>query len=198
MVVTNPSHPRRHRRRRNPGRTHRMRRRIARRRNPSSSWGAAAAATGLGALGGLGGLALDYGASKIPVGPYAQAGIEFGTGVVLSVLIAKFASHTVGAGLAGGTAAMVGGRVVQAIQMAKLSEPAGASASQPQSAAGMFPEAGRVYRETGRVYNEAGAPVRHGPEAGRVLPGAPPRLFGPSRTLASAGPFRVVSAHNAR
>lgn len=176
---------------------------MRRRRNPSVGWGRAAATTALGFTGGAVMLGADYGVSKIPVGPYAQAAIIAGGGLALAFGVSKFASERFGAGMAGGTGVLTAGRIITAIQLAKLSEPQ-SSAAKPGEAAGaeagrVFPETGAVYRDAGAVY-EAGAPVRHGPEAGAIqrLPGAQPlRLSGPTGTLADRG-VRFVSAHNTR
>lgn len=209
VVVTNPAggkkRRRRLRRRSNPSRA---RRHLRRRRNPSSSYGRAAATSALGFLGGAVMLGADYGVSKIPVNPYAQAAIIAGGGLALSFGVSKFASERFGAGMAGGTGVLTAGRVITAIQLAKLSEPQ-SSGAKAGEAAGMFPESGRVYPEGGAVYRrESGAPVRHEagavyPDAGAIhrLPGATTlRLSGPTDTLAQRFPagVRVVSAHNAQ
>lgn len=162
------------------------------------SWGRAAATTALGFTGGAVMLGADYGVSKIPVGPYAQAGIIAAGGLAASFAVSKWASERFGAGMAGGTGVLTAGRVVTAIQLAKLSEP-GTTGAKAGEAAGMFPESGRVYPEAGKVYREAGAVVHHDAGAIARLPGAQSlRLSGPVGTLAQRFPqgVRVVSAHN--
>ena len=172
------------------------------------SWGRAAATTGLGFVGGAVMLGADYGVSKIPVNPYAQAAIIAGGGLVTSFAVSKWASERFGAGMAGGTGVLTAGRIITAIQLAKLSEPQTAGAKPGEAAGVLFPESGRVFRDSGKVYpeggkvyRESGATVRH--EAGAIarLSGAQSlRLTGPTGTLADRFPQGVqfVSAHNSR
>jgi len=144
IVMVNPKRkPVRRRRSASPVRRKRSSRR---RRNPTVKWSDAFMASLKGTAGGVVGYGLDFGVSYAPVGAYAQAGIGFGVGALTSVLLNKWASPEVGAGIAGATTYATIGRVRNAMALSALGNAA--------------PDAGRVGRvRRSRIANA---------EAGRV------------------------------
>lgn len=207
------------RRRRHRGRHHRrhMRRRHNpggyRRRNPSTSWGAAFMADAIGGAGGIAMYGVNWGVEYIPVSDLWRSVIFGALGAATSLGLAKYADVRLGAGTMGGTSALLTGRIVTQIRMAQVA-PATTTAApaKPTTAAGVYRmnagagavfrrEGGAVYtREAGAVATSMRAPV-FGPGfkesgASRFVPG-PVRFFGPGSWAYDAGRGRrYVSAHN--
>jgi len=208
VVLVNPS---RRRRRANPKRRRRVTRRRRRRSvrvsgytrrlpNPTTTWGGALACTGLGMVGGLLAGGLEWGADYLPLPAWAQAASLFGAGALTSVALCKWADTRVGSGVAGGTSAVLVGRVRQLVGLARLGGSPGA---------GMVRDAGAVYDAAQMRQRTApmtmkdsrfpGAATFKVPEAGAsyYLPG-PQRRYGPHSWIYSRGAGAVyVSAHNA-
>lgn len=225
------SNPKRRRRRRSRVHGYSYRRRgsgrrvrvhgYSRRRNPrSSSWKAALFATGLGMVGGALAYGLDWGVSYAPVAPAWQAVIMGVSGGVISVGVAKFGNEAFAAGIAGGTGAMLAGRVREAITLASFGKQStsggeakgvfgsGASRVYDRGAQAVFQEAGAMTQRTGA--RSAGRAPSMSPHSGsfkeagvsRYIPG-PVRWFGPRSwaygpQASGASRVRYVSAHSSR
>jgi hypothetical protein len=150
---------------------------------------------------------MDWGADYIPLAAWAQAAILGGANTITSILVSKVADVRVGAGIAGGGAALLMNRIRQIIATSGTA-PAQSSASSESSAV-VRGEAGAVRRQAmgaGQMRRRTGAPAMRRPELG------PPgfrqgmgvfdvqgRRFGPGSWVygAPAGAQAVyVSAHN--
>lgn len=181
VVLVNPRRRKATRRRRRSSSPRRRRRRSTyvagyRRRlpNPSESFGGSFASLGLGALGGGIAAGLDWGADYIPLSALWQSVILGGTGYTLSIGLAMLADTRLGAGLAGGTTALLVGRVRQQVALSGMAATNGAATNGGEAGAVArrrmrASEAGQVYappRLRGR--SEVGAVVRSR-EAGAVL-----------------------------
>lgn len=128
----------------------------------------------IGGLGGAVAYGIDWGADYAPVGAYARAAILAGAGTVTAVGVHYLASPRAGAGIMGGTSALLIGRLRQAIALssaAKKEEKKGTDAGLPQvllnpGAYGPSYRGPGVPLESGQVY----ARPRYGmrPEAGVV------------------------------
>jgi hypothetical protein len=184
---------------------------IFRRRNPSSSWGHAFLTTLMGLGTGALGYGVNWGVEYIPASPMIRSAVFGGLGFLGSLGLAKFASPTLGAGLAGATGALLTGRIVTQVRMAQVAPSKTEAGAVYQMGRGRVrQEGGAVYqREAGAVYQREGgaatmrAPVFGPPggsfkrEAGasRFVPG-PVRFFGPGSWAKNDGGRRYVSAHN--
>lgn len=173
VVLVNPSPTRRRkpRRRVNPTKRRRTQRRRTRVRsytrrlpNPTTTFVGGLALTGLGMLGGGIAAGLDWGADFAPVPPWGQALILGFGGSAVALGLGMLADQRLGAGVAGGTGALLVGRARQMVALAKAAAPDqpaeasnGASTSSDTAAVYQTPpqrraEAGAVYREAGAVY----------------------------------------------
>lgn len=209
VVLVNPS---RSRRRSNPKRRRRMARRRRRRSvrvhsysrrlpNPTTSWGGAFGCAGLGGVGGLVAGGLDWGADYLPIPAWGQAASLFGGGLLTSVLLCKLADTRVGAGVAGGTTAVLVGRLRQLVALSRLQSGEG-SMVRPRGAAAVIRESGAMARrstaETMKQAHWPGAKSFKRSEAGAsyYLRG-PLRRYGPHAWINQRGAGAVyVSAHN--
>jgi hypothetical protein len=220
--MVNPTATRRRRRRANPSRRRRRsrrrgrvsvnsyRRRYPRLRNPSGTWGGSFASLGLGGLGGLVAGGMDWGADYLPWPAWAQALSLFGVGAGSSILVSKLADIRLGAGLAGGTTALVMNRVRQIVALAMVKEPAGNGNGESAGAGAVVRSrgAGAVMRGRGAG---AMAPRRNAPtvkrgnllgqsfvqQAGATF-AAPGRKYGPDSWVYQRGGAQAVyvSKHN--
>ncbi len=179
VVLVNPRRRRRRsksrknptRRRRNPAYGHYMMNPAPRRHHPrrhyrrNPTFGAAAASTGLGFLGGVIAGGLDWGASYAPVGPKAQAAIIGGAGLLLSLGTGYLISPSVAAGIAGGTASTLFMRLRVMVALAGVSaQSTGAGALRPAPRG-----AGALVRPP-----RAGAGAVVPAHAAAAVPGLPP------------------------
>lgn len=149
---------------------------------------------GLGMLGGGAAYVIDWGASYAPVAPTWQAVITGLGGGLAAVLVARYGNSAFGSGIAGGTGAMLVGRVREIVALMGTAKPA----TKTEGAKGVFGGggAGRVYRErdAAAVYREAGAlvekmgAVRGGGRAARSMPATSFKEAGRSRYI--QGPVR--------
>lgn len=200
----------RRRRRRNPSRRRVRVHGYMRRRNPrSSSWKAAAFAMGLGLVGGGLSYVIDWGASYAPVGPALQATITGVTGIATSLIVCRYGNEALGAGIAGGTGAMLTGRIreIVAFAMAKPATKGGeAKGAFGSGADAVFRESSAVYREAGSMHRVTGARVQgHAPSmpapsfkesgASRYIRG-PIRFFGPRSWAMNEAGKVYRSAHD--
>lgn len=214
VVLVNPTKRRSTTRRRNPAKKKRRRRpgkhlvagyrvppyrrRYPLRENPAKTVGAAAIDTGLGFVGGLVPAGFDWGCEYLPWPAWAQALSLFGAGTITAIAGSRLADRRIGAGVAGGTSALLVGRVRQLVAMS------GFGADEEES------EASAVYRnrESGVVVRarEAGAMRQitgaHTMQGGR-LPGRAPsfveagaRKYGPRSWVYGDAGAVYVSAHN--
>ncbi|MHC4218178.1 MAG: hypothetical protein ACYSU7_06935 [Planctomycetota bacterium] len=218
VVLVNPSS---RRRRTNPRRrrrtTRRRTRRYARVRgytrrlpNPTTSWKGAFGCAGLGGLGGLLAGGLEWGADYLPWPAWGQALSLFGAGALTSVALCKLADTRVGAGVAGGTTAILVGRVRQLVALAALDNGNGNGNGNGDASAVIRRGAGAVYdaaqmRRQQTPYSMKtssfpGARTFKVPEAGAsYYLGGPQRRYGPHSWIYQRGAGAVyVSAHNAR
>jgi len=220
IVLVNPSgerHMKKGRRRKGSRRGKRGRHHVRghyRRSNPSSTWGRAAAAAGLGALGGGVAYGIDFGVSYAPVGPTAQSAIIGAAGAVTSIAVAKYADERAGAGIAGGTGFALIGRVREQLALAAAAKATGTGTPQEGGAVRrmggqrvrMGVEGGAVYRDAGAIQKSgarsmAGSPMaaKSYRESGhsRYING-PIRFFGPRSWVYNTEGGSVVfrSAHN--
>jgi len=208
VVLVNPRSPtrRRTRRRSNPRRRRRRSGRVAVQRyqrryplriaNPAANWTGALAAFGLGTVGGLVAGGLDWGADYLPIPAWGQAASLFGAGALSSVLVGRFADIRVGSGIAGGTSALLMGRVRQLIALSGMGENTETT------------EASAVYgrRDAGQVSKQGGArTLATSPLAGRktfvhreagAVGQMGPRKYGPHSWIYEDAGAVYVSAHN--
>jgi hypothetical protein len=226
VVLVNPSASGGRLKKRNPRRSKRRRGSKRRRRNPARgrnggrkvTIGRALMATGIGMAGGVVAYGVGWGLDQTEQTPAMKAGIVGGAGILGSVGLA-YVDERLAAGLAGGTAAEVARRGVEAYQLAQV----GKNGTKNGATNGTTAEGGAVYQlrprngvrtEGGAVYErrarEAGAvrafPMPSAatrtfkPESGasRYIPG-PVRWYGPQSwaygTEAGRG-RKLVSAHN--
>lgn len=219
VVLVNPRRSTRRRtnatryRRRNPAKRRSRRRTRVRgytRRlpNPTTTWGGAFSTFALGGLGGLLAGGLEWGADYLPVPAWGQAAALFGAGTLTAVALSKLADTRVGAGVAGGTTAVLVGRVRQLVALASLGTPAaagngnGADAVRRRDAGAVYDAAQMRRRSTPMSMGTSpfpGASSFKQSEAGAsyYLPG-PQRRQGPHSWIYSRDASAVyVSAHNA-
>lgn len=211
VVMVNPGRvTRRRRRRTNPttrrrrrrGRVHvsRYQRRYPRLANPATTFGGALVSFGLGGVGGLVAGGFDWGAEYLPVPAWAQALSLFGAGVITSVLTCRFADQRAGAGIAGGTTALLLGRTRQIIALSGMGadQTSSTTSAQTQGASSVYqtPGAAQVRKIGGApsmAGNRFGAPsfVKSQTEAAAV------RKYGPRSWVYERGAGAIyVSAHN--
>jgi hypothetical protein len=214
VVLVNPSHGRRRkrrnpRRRRNASRRRRVHAYLRRRGNPRVKFGQALLAAGIGLLGGGMAYGVDWGVSYIPVSPLWQSVIFGIGGLGVSAGLAMLADERLACGVAGGVGFGLFGRVREQIALSSLGKGDQPPAALPQGASAVFSEYMRGLHDAARVYREAGQ-VR-GMPGGAELPSRSFRDTGASRYI--AGPIRhygpeswvyrtdaarvFVSAHNA-
>ncbi len=211
VVLVNPS---RSRRRSNPKRRRRATRRRRRRSvrvsgytrrlpNPTTTWGGAFKGFGLGAVGGLVAGGLDWGADYLPIPAWGQAASLLGAGLVTSVALCKLADVRVGAGVAGGTSAVMVGRVRQLVALSRLQTDSSMVRPSAAGAGAVYSDAGARKRSAAMTMKQTrwpGASTMKQSEAGAsyYLRG-PQRRYGPHAWVYQKGAQAVyVSAHNAR
>jgi hypothetical protein len=163
VVLVNPSggtmsNPKRRRRRRRRRRKNPTRRRRATYTNPRTSATGALAATGLGFLGGGVAYGIDWGVDYAPVSPAIRSVILGVGGAATSFGVAMLADDRAAAGIAGGTGALLIGRVRQQLALA------GAGKEDKKKKE----EGGKAALEAGQVYWRPRYGAR--PDAGVVVP----------------------------
>jgi hypothetical protein len=158
-------------------------------------------------IGGVLAGGLDWGADYLPIPAWAQAASLFGAGALTSVALCKLADTRVGTGVAGGTSALLVGRVRQLVALGRLATqtPNGANegaAVRARREAGAVYDAGQMRRRSAPMSMKTspfpGARTFKVPEAGAAyyLPG-PQRRYGPHSWIHQRGAAAVyVSAHN--
>ena len=143
---------------------------------------------------------LDWGADYLPIPAWGQAASLFGAGLLTSVALAKFADTRVAAGTAGGTTAVLIGRLRQLVALSRLESSGGADAVRRGGAGAVYPNAGATKRTAARTMAASQFPgARSMKEAGAsyYLRG-PARRYGPNAWINRPGAGAVyVSAHNA-
>lgn len=179
-AIANPR--RRRRSRRNP-RRRRNRRSLVRshyRRNPRAQLGQAFIVLAKGALGGLIGYGLDWGASYAPVNEPWGSVIFAAGGTVVSVGMSMLVDTDVGAGIAGATAALLVGRIRRQMALRELKsgkeEKKNETATTETETAGVRRRRRRALPEgAGRVFNfvrdDAGQVTRAVVQPAPTLPG---------------------------
>ena len=193
VVMSNPRRKRR-KKRASPAR----RRRATRRRsNPTVKWSEAFFGALKGAAGGAVMYGIDYGASYIPAGAYAQAGASGGLGLVTAILLGKWMPQA-GAGIAGAATFATIARVKLAMDLAEKETPPN-GVQQDASGARWIPpgfrqDSGRVF-DFSRLDREAGV-VRMTPNPHATALRTPALPIAASARIREAGASRYVVVPN--